>query len=185
MAAFDELDFTAFDFCAIVEDGGIAVVDLEHRESCLASLRRQGYGIESIDFRQGIAAAAPEINELFRWEEQFGYAFTADRGLNLNALRDGFEFELQPGEGKVLELRGAEDAYHEDSYWLLSLLAIAHEYSVQQLALGARFFALLFLGRGSPLIGAEYEPLVVPSPYVIHPRLQDPFLGWPEAPPGS
>ena len=153
MAAFEELDFTRFDFDAVVGNLGIAVVDPEHRESCFASLRRQGYGIDSLDFRDGIASAAPQINELFRWEEQFGYEFSAEGGLNLDALRDGFEFELQPGEGRVLEIRGAEEAYDEDSYWLLSLLAIGHEYSTWQLALGARFFVLLFLDRGSPLIG--------------------------------
>ena len=83
----------------------------------------------------------------------------------------------------MLEIKGAEEAYHADSYWLLSLLAIAHEYSTLQLALGARFFALLFLDRGSPLIGQQYESQGVPDAYVIHPRREDPFEGWPEASP--
>jgi hypothetical protein len=186
MAAFDELDFTRFDFDAVVVGLGIAVVETAHRESCLASLRRQGYGIDSLDFRDGIESAAPQINELFRWEEQFGYEFTAEDGLNLDALRDGFEFELQPGEGRVLELRGAEEAFHEDSYWLLSLLAIAHEYSTWQLAIGARFFVLLFLDPGSSLIGQQYRSLGVPSyPYAIHPRAEDPFAGSTKVPPGT
>lgn len=185
MAAFDELDFTRFDFDAVVVHGGIAVVDTEHREACLGSLRRQGYGIDTLDFRDGIGSAAPQINQLFRWEEQFGYELTGEGGLNLDALRDGFEFELQPGKGRALELKGAEDAYNEDSYWLLSLLAIAHEYSTWQLALGARFFVLLFLDRGSPLIGQQYESLGVPDPYVIHPRAEDPFSGSPTVPPGT
>jgi hypothetical protein len=185
MAAFDELDFTRFDFDAIVGNGGIAVVDSELRETCLASLQREGYGIDSLDFRDGIDSAAPQINELFRWEEQFGYEFTAEGGLNLDALRDGFEFELQPGEGRVLELLGAEEAFHEDSYWLLSLLAIANEYSTWQLALGARFFVVLFLDRRSPLIGQQYESLGVPDAYVIHPRAEDPFAGSPTLPPGT
>jgi hypothetical protein len=185
MAAFDELDFTAFDFDAIVVQGGITVVDAEHRESCLASLRRQSYAIESIDFRQGIGPAYLTMNDLFRWEENFGYQLRWHEGSSLDALRDGFEFDLQPGEGKVLELRGADDAYREDSYFFLCLLAIAHEYSLNQLALGARFFTVLFLDRGSPLIWAEYEKQIVPDFYVIHPKLEDPFLGWPEAPPGT
>lgn len=185
MAAFDELDFTAFDFDAVVVRGGITVVDAEHRESCLASLRRQGYTIESIDFREGIGPAYLTMNDLFRWEENFGYELRWHEGSSLDALGDGFEFDLQPGEGKVLELRGAEDAHREDSYFFLSLLAIAHEYSLHQLALGARFFTVLFLDRGSPLIGAEYEKQIVPDFYVIHPQLEDPFLGWPKATPGS
>ena len=98
IASFDDPDFTRFYFVAVIGNLGIAIVDPQHRESCLASLRRQGYGIDSLDFRDGITSAAPQINELFRWEEQFGYAFSAEGGLNLDALRDGFEFELQPRE---------------------------------------------------------------------------------------
>ena len=127
----------------------------------------------------------PQINELFRWEDQFGYELTGENGLNLDALRDGFEFDLQPGEGRVLGLRGTEEAFREDSYWLLSLLAIAHEYSTWQLALGTRFFVLLFLDRGSPLIGQQYESLGVPDHYWIHPRAEDPFTGSTTVPPGA
>ena len=185
MAAFDELDFTAFDFDAIVVNGGITVVDTEHRESCLASLRRQGYVIETIAFREGISPAYLAMNHLFRWEENFGYELRWHDGSSLDALRDGFEFEIQPGEGKVLELRGADEAYREDSYFLLCFLAIAHEHSLEQLALGARFFMVLFLDRGSPLIGQPFESVGVPDAYVIHPRLEDPFLGWPRVPPGT
>lgn len=185
MAAFDELDFTRFDFDSVVVNGGIAVVDTEHRESCLASLRRQGYAIESIDFREGIGPAYLTMNDLFRWEENFGYELRWHEGSSLDALRDGFEFEIQPGEGKVLELRGADEAYREDSYFFLVFLAIAHEHSLNHLALGARFFTVLFLDRGSPLIWAEYEKQIVPDFYVIHPRAEDPFAGAQKVPPGT
>jgi hypothetical protein len=173
-AAFDQLDWTRFDVWAALARDGVVVVDTAHRESCLAWLRREGYGIESIDFRQGIGPATLAIRDLLRWEEKFGIPAKPD-SLNLNALRDGFEFDLQPGEGKALELRDADVAYLEDREWLLGLLAIATEYSLQQLALGARFFAVLFLDRGSPLIGAQYESLIVPDTYRTRPGPSDPF----------
>jgi hypothetical protein len=75
----------------------------------------------------------------------------------------------------VLELLNAEVAHHEDPQWFAGLLAIAHEHSRRQLALGARFFATLFLDRGSALIGAEYEKLSVPVPFWTAARHGDPF----------
>lgn len=169
MAAFAEIDYTRFDCWAVIECAGVAVVDKERREACLAWLRQEDYGIESIDFGQGIAAAVPKINTLFHWQEQFGYELSADRAPGLDALRDGFEFELQPGEGKVLELENAQAAYRENRRWFLTLLHIAHEQSMEQLALGACFFAVLFLDPRSRLIGKEYERLIVPRAYPILP----------------
>ena len=183
MAAFDELDFTRFDFDALVVRAGITVVGADHREACLASLRRQSYAIESIDFREGISPAYATMNALLRWEEQFGYELRWHEGSSLDALRDGFEFELRPGGGMVLEIRGAVEAYGENSHFFLGLPAIAHEYSLHQLALGARFFTILFLDPGTSLVGVQYDSLCIPDAYVIHPRLKDPFAGWPEAPP--
>jgi hypothetical protein len=185
MAAFDEIDYDRFDVWAVVECNGVTVVETAHRESCLAWLRREGYGVESIDFGQGIRAAVPQINEVFRWEEQFGYEFSSDRAPNLDALRDGFEFDLRPGDGKALVFHSAEVAYRKDRRWFLNLLAIAHEHSTEQLALGARFFTVLFLDEGSRLIGKRYEEVVVPRAYNTYPRLDDPFAGRPKIPSGS
>jgi hypothetical protein len=72
MAAFDELDWTRFDVWAALAREGVVVVDTAHRESCLAWLRQEGYGIESIDFGQGIGPATLVIRDLLRWEERFG-----------------------------------------------------------------------------------------------------------------
>jgi len=168
MAPFDEIDYTRFDVWAAVECHGVAVVDTAQRESCLAWLRGEGYAVGSIDFGQGIPAAVPQINELFRWKEQFGYEFSADRAPNLNALRDGFEFDIQPGDGKALALDNADVAYRKDRRWFVELLAIAHEHSKEQLALGARFFTVLFLDEGSRLIGKQYESLGVPNIWLGH-----------------
>jgi len=174
MAAFDQLDWTRFDVWALVALEGVAVVETLHRDACHTFLRQHKYALTSIDFAQGIGPAVVALGEQLRWEEQFGYRLTHEKS-NLDALRDGFEFGLKPGEGHVLELLNAEIAHREDPRWLAVLLAIAHEHSRWQLALGARFFATLVLDRGSPLIGTAYETLSVPVPFWTAARHGDPF----------
>jgi hypothetical protein len=139
MAAFAELDWTRFDVWAAVALEGVAVVQPVHRDACLAWLRQHDYAITSIDFAQGVSPAVVALGETFRWQEQFGYILSPD-SRNLDALRDGFDFDLRPGQSHVLELLSAEVAHRENREWLSGLLAIAHEYSRWQLALGARFF---------------------------------------------
>ena len=178
MAAFVELDWTRFDVWAVVAMGGVAVVKSEHREACLAWLRQHDYAVTSVDFGLGVSLAVGTLGEKFRWEEQFGYRLMPE-SRNLDALRDGFDFNLKPGEGHVLELLNAEVAHREDPRWLSGLFAIAHEHSLRQLALGARFFATLVLDGGSPLIGAPYETLSVPVPFWTAARHGDPFAVWP------
>jgi hypothetical protein len=180
MAAFAELDWTRFDVWAAVALEGVVVVETAHRDACLAWLRQNDYGITSIDFSGGISPAVVALGERFHWEDQFGYKLTAEKR-NLDALRDGFEFDLEPGQGHVLELLDAEVAYREDARWLAGLLAIAHEYSRWQLALGARFFVTLFLDRDSPLIGVPYEKLAVPGPFRTAARHGGPFAPTPAA----
>jgi len=153
---------------------GVAVVESAHREACLAWLQQHDSAVTSIDFALGIGAVVVALGEKFRWEELFGYRLTTD-SRNLDALRDGFDFNLKPGEAHVLELLNAEVAHREDPRWLSGLLAIAHEHSVRQLALGARFFASLVLDRDSLLIGATYATLSVPGPFWTATRHGDPF----------
>lgn len=174
MAAFAELDWTRFDVWAAVAMEGVAVVEPANREACLTWLRQHEYGVTSIDFALGIGPAVVAFGQKFRWEEQFGYRLKPD-SRSLDALRDGFEFNLTPGQGHVLELQNAEVANRENRHWLLGLLAIAHEHSRWQLALGARFFAMLILDRGSPLIGTGYETLSVPVPFWAAAKHGDPF----------
>jgi len=164
MAAFTFLDWTSFDFWAVVAGEGITVVALDQREACLESLRQHGYAIESIDFREGIGPAYATMNTLFQWEENFGYELRWHENRSLDALRDGFEFEVRPGGGTALEITGAEDAYREDSDFFTFLLYIAHESSLHHLALGARFFTILFLDPGSSLVGLQYRSLSVGFP---------------------
>jgi hypothetical protein len=127
-------------------------------------LKRHDYVVTSLDFGVGLNRAVDTLSKLVRWQEQFGYILSSE-SRNLDALRDGFEFPLRPGSGLVLELLNADIAHSEDSRWLTGLLSIASEYSHQQLALGARFFATLILDSGSTLIGQAYESLSVPVPF--------------------
>lgn len=164
MAAFEQLDWTRFDVWAAVAMEGVGVVAPAHRDVCRTWLMEHGYALTSIDFAQGIGPAVIAMGERFRWENRFGYKLTSE-DRNFHALRDGFHFDLKPGQGHVLEVLNAEVAYREDPRWFAGLLAIAHEHSRRQLALGACFFVTLFLDRGSALIGAQYDKLSVPVPF--------------------
>jgi len=182
MAAFNTLDWTRLDVWAIVSMDGIAVVEPKHQEACLAWLRTHGHAVSTIDFLQGIGPAVIAFGELFRWKEQFGYALGPESRI-LDALRDGFEFDVQPGRGVVLELMNAGVAYNENPSWFAGLLSIAREHSRVQLALGARFFTLLILSPCSALVGTAYEKVSVPSPFRTAARHGDPFSGHDETRP--
>jgi hypothetical protein len=162
--AFSELDWTRFDCWAIVACRGVAVVDPVHIQSYRTWLQRHDYAITSLDFGGGLNPAVSALGRLFRWEEQFGYVLSGD-SRNLDALRDGFEFPVKPGNGMVFELLNTGIAHSENSHWLAGLLSIASEYSLQQLALGACFFTTLILEVESKLVGQVYESLAVPVPF--------------------
>lgn len=164
MGAFAELDWSRIDVWAIVASGGVATIDERRRDRCLAWLRRQGYGIESIDCAGGLDVAIPELGRLLRWEDEFGYSLRA-QNRNLNALRDGFDFDVPAGGGKVFELVRADVAWKEDPHWLLGLLSIAQEASRRELALGRRFFCLLVVPEHSALIGQTIDVTTVPAAF--------------------
>jgi hypothetical protein len=159
MAAFTELDWRRIDVGAIVTFGGVACIDERRRGKCLEWLRRNGYEIESLDCSRGLAYAVPELGRMLRWQEQFGYVLRPD-SRNLDTLRDGFEFDIPEGGGKVFELVRADLAWQEDAGWFLGLLAIAQEATRRELALGKRFFTLLVLPEKSSLIGQAIEAAV-------------------------
>lgn len=175
MPAFNEPDWTSFDYWAVVANHGITTVELDQREACLASLRLHGYRIESIDFRKGVGPAYATMNTLFQWEENFGYELRWHEGSSLDALDDGFEFDVRPGGGTVLEIRGADEAFREDSRFFRVFLSIAQNQSLRHLALGARFFTILFLDPRSSLVGVEYQSPSVPP---LHDDL-DRLSPWP------
>jgi hypothetical protein len=165
VAAFSELDWRRIDVQAILAHGGLATIEKRRHAACREWLVRHGYEIDSLDCRPGLSIAVPELGRMLRWEEQFGYALQPD-SRNLDALRDGFEFEIPEGGGRVLEILGPDLAWEEDPRWLCGLLSIAQEHCREQLALGRRFFALLVVPDGrSPLIGVVIEDQRVPGPF--------------------
>src|SRR5262249_33913635 len=139
MAAFTEIDWRRLDVWAIVGFAGLAAGDERRREACRAWLGRNGYTIDAIDFEPGLAVAIPASGAVVRCEEQCRYRLEPG-SRNLDALRDGFDFEIPDGGGHVLELNRPDAAWRGDRRWLLGLLAIAQEHSRYQLALGRRFF---------------------------------------------
>src|SRR5262249_13921756 len=118
--------------------------------------------IDTFDCRPGLAVAVPELGRLLCWEQQFGYVLGSD-SRNLDALRDGFEFAIPEGNGRVFEIIRPDLAWREDQRWLCGVLSIAQEQCRQQLVLGRRFFALLVVPEGSPLIGAVVGEVSVPG----------------------
>jgi hypothetical protein len=165
VAAFADLDWRRIDTWAIAgSSGGLATIDEHRHASCREWLLRREYAIDSLDCRSGLAEAIPALGTLLCWKQKFGYSLgPTDR--SLNALRDGFEFNIPENGCRVLEIVRADLAWLEDPSWLLGLLSIAQEHSRKQLALGHRFFALLVVPEGSPVVGAVIEKTEVPFPF--------------------
>jgi hypothetical protein len=192
MAAFGELDWSRIDVQGIVAFGGLATIDERRHRACREWLARHGYLIDTFDGRPGLSVAVRDLGRLLCWEERFGYALGSD-SRNLDGLRDGFEFDILEGGGRVFEILGADRIWREDSEWLCGLLEIAQEQSRRQLALGRRFFALLVASEGSPLIGAPIGRIEVPVPFwspclEVHEfsrPAQDCASDWPPDPRGS
>jgi hypothetical protein len=164
MPAFKEFDWRRLDVTAIVTFGGVASVEKGRHAGVREWLAGEGYGIDTIDFTAGLSAAVPALGKLLGWEEQFGYALASD-SRNLDALRDGFDFGIPEGGGRVFEVLGGEIAWREDPRWFGGVLSIAQEHCREQLALGRRFFALLVLSEKSPLVGWAFDQVVVPYPH--------------------
>lgn len=161
--AFSELDWRRFDVWAIVQCEGVIAIDNDPRRQAVEWLKGQNYGISTVDFSQGIGEAVIQLGKLLNWEGNFGYALGSG-SRNLDALNDGFDFDLKPGQGHVLELKRAHLGYEEDPRWTLGLLSIAREYSRQQLALGARFPTLVSVNSNSSIIGATIDTIRVSEP---------------------
>ena len=164
MAAFAELDWRRFDVCGVVEDGGLATIEVGRHLACRGWLEREGYRLDTLDFSGGIGPAVTEFGRLMCWEGQFGYTLGPDNP-NLDAINDGFDFGEFVGTGRVLELLRPDTAYREDARWLRGFLSIAQRHSRSHLAQGRRFFTLLVVPDGSRLIGKPLEPVVVPGPW--------------------
>lgn len=159
-----ELDWSRIDVQGIVAFGGLATIDERRHQACREWLARHDYRIDTFDGRAGLPVAVSALGRLLSWEERFGYALASDR-CNLNAVRDGFEFDIPEAGGRVFEIIGGDLIWREDPEWLCGLLEIAQEQSRRQLALGRRFFTLLVVSESSPLIGAPIGRIEIPVPF--------------------
>ncbi|HEX6984452.1 MAG TPA: hypothetical protein VF170_03710 [Planctomycetaceae bacterium] len=171
MAAFHEsalgdLEWCRFDVWAIVQCAGVATVEERQRDPCREWLRLWNFGITSIDGDKDVGKFSVELRRILRWEEQFGYSPMPDRR-SLDALRDGFHFDVPKDGGHVLEITRPDLIWNQDEQWLLGLLGIASEYSRVQLAVGRKFFTVLVLPERSHLVGTVFEQLRVPVPFRI------------------
>jgi hypothetical protein len=164
VAPFDALDWRRFDVHAVVNGRGIAVIGPTQAGACRSWLERHGYSVEAWDFGTGVDRAVAYIGQRLRWEEQFGYALPAN-SRNLDALRDGFLSDSWHSDAFVLEIDGAETAWREAPEWCLSVLAIAQEHCLSELAMGRRFFVVLVLDESSQMIGKVLDVIRVPDPY--------------------
>lgn len=166
MAAFtdDQIDWRRIDVRAIVGRHGTAAIDTARHAACQDWLRRNGYRIEQLDCTGGIAPVLARFDTLFRWPERFGY-WLSEGSRSLDALCDGFDFDVPESGGLVFELFQPDAIWQEDSRWLLGLLAIAAEHSRRHLACGRRFFTLLVLPDDSPMIGQTFDHMSVPGAF--------------------
>jgi|CXWL01.1.fsa_nt_gi hypothetical protein len=163
MSAFEKLDWGRFDVRAIVESNGVTAVLDNQRESCTAWIKDNGYNEFELYCGSGFGGFVSQLNELFRWKDQFGYLLSEER-CGLDAVRDGFDLPKSEG-GSVLRLTEADVLWAQEPEWFLGFLSIAAQYSREQLAVGLRFFTVLVLPQTSPLAGVVYETWCVPESY--------------------
>ena len=165
MAGFTDLDWTRFDVCAIVAHRGLVVVEPERTADAAAWLAQSGYSVVVWDCGQGVRAAVTQLSDLLHWPAQFGYSLDAEiRGLD--AIRDGFQSDEWPSGAVAFEVLSPEVVWQEDSRWLLGILSIASEQSLQWLALGRRFLTMIVTHKRSPVVGQLVDSIVVPAAYV-------------------
>ena len=172
MAAFieEEIDWRCPDVMALL--GGCAgilsvlPVDVDALTTWLVA---RNYVIHTVDLGLGFVETQRQLDELFRWEEEFGYRLESGTA-NLDALRDGFQFQTTSGS-RIALLVLRPDALLDQRRWLLGFLSIAAEHSIYHLALGSRFLTILSLSKNSALVGAEFDARGVAPPQPL--RLPD------------
>jgi len=162
MTAFAELNWQHPDVWGIVVGRGLMTIETRNEQACDTWLAAHGYERIDLNFATGISPVVAWLGEYLNWEEQFGYVLRPEsRGLD--GLRDGFEFAAA---NLVIKLQSFEVAWTEDERWSSGFLSIISEYSLQQLALGRRFFAILPVAdANSMLIGQTIEGLGIRFPF--------------------
>lgn len=177
MAAFiaDEIDWRCPDVKALLGGcAGILPILPTDVDALTTWLGARNYVIHTVDFGLGFVETQRQLGELFRWEEEFGYRLESGTA-NLDALRDGFEFQTTSGN-RIALLVLRPDALLDQRRWLLGFLSIAAEHSIYHLALGSRFLTILSLSKNSALVGAEFDVRGVtpPWPLVLPDTLEGP-----------
>jgi len=161
MPAFTHIHWHHPDVWAILVGRGVGTLEANVESACETWLERAGYTVLELDFANGISPVISKLAQWLHWEQQFGYQLDPE-SRNLDALRDGFEFE---DENLVLKLAHFEQAWSENVAWSRGFLSIVSEQSIRQLALGKRFFAILPFVAPSFLIGQCFEELCLSSPF--------------------
>jgi hypothetical protein len=169
-------DWQNLDVQAIVNHHGLATIDETLRPQCLDWLQKHDYRVAQIDCTKGMKAFLQSLGELFRWEEMFGYKLENSQARSLDALNDGFQFNVASTGGVVLELFRPDLIWQEDRDYLMGVLNIACHHSHKHLACGRRFFTLLVLPEESPLFGERVSLAGVPFPHGFNSLFREP--GW-------
>ena len=167
VATFKTLNWSDLDTWAIA--AGHGVVTLHHEDQLAAStwLKQHKYEVFHLDFANGITPVVKRLGIALGWSSQFGAGHELrPESRNLDSLRDGFRFDVPELGGLVLSLDAFEIAWKEDPRWSAGFLAIVSEFSLQQMALGNRFFAVIeFADAASVLLDSQFEKLLIGYPF--------------------
>ncbi|HTE43169.1 MAG TPA: hypothetical protein VK629_20270 [Steroidobacteraceae bacterium] len=172
MATFKTLNWSTLDTWAIVTGRGVVPLLSEDHHAAGGWLQQHNYEMLHLDFTSGISRLVGQLGTLLGWSSQFGVGHELHpESRNLDALRDGFTFKVPEQGGLALTLQGFEQAWSEDQRWSAGFLSIISEFSLQQLALGRRFFAVIEVANpSSVLVGAQFEIRSIGHPFQRRPE---------------
>jgi hypothetical protein len=173
MAIFgpDERVWSHIDYATIASHG-IACVDPLLAADCRSWLWRHGYRSTALDCSGTLPDLCRQLSEVLDWPGQFGYEF---RGHSLDALRDGFGFDVPDEGGMVLELIHPDVMWETERKFMARLLAIASEHTRVQMAEGKRFFTILIVEPDARIIGDTFDKRRVPLVWWQPERDDNPF----------
>jgi hypothetical protein len=165
MASFKKLEWDQFDTWALLVGRGVVTIEPSSLDQANEWLDEHSYKRIHLDFGTGISPVVFQLGKLLEWERQFGYELEPTSRV-LAALRDGFEFDVPEVGGTVLCIANFETAMQEDKSWSTRFISIASEYSLHQLALARRFFAVLEISNSqSPILGETFDELPILNPF--------------------
>lgn len=145
-AEIDRLDYGAF-----IEGSGVVGVEPGADSTAAeAWLAVHGAVVHRLTYRGDLRAFSEALCDLLRWEEQFGYS-PRGRVVSLDALNDGFDFDV-PDDGLVaLVISGGDAVAATDLRWFMVLLEIAARHSRYHMAGGRRFITVVVASPRSRL----------------------------------